>query len=53
MYRLISKDFDLLWDALHEYRERVITEGIPEHDEKWDVICTVMQWIQDDLELDY
>jgi len=53
MYRLISQDFEILRDALADYREHVIPEGVPQNDQKWDAICTVMAWIQEDLELDY
>jgi hypothetical protein len=53
VYRLIAKDFELIWEALHDYRDKVIPEGDPVNDHKWSEICTVMQWVQEDLELDY
>lgn len=50
MYRLIPKDFELLWEALGDYRDKVIPEGDAGHDEKWDDLCTVMAWIQEELD---
>lgn len=42
-------DLNVIWDALHEYRENNIPEGNPEHDDKWSDICTQMAWISEDL----
>ena len=41
---------DIIWKALEEYREKVITEGIEKNDEEWNDICTAMAWITEDLE---
>ena len=39
---------DFLRDVLADYREKCIPEGTPAHDEKWDEICTVMAWLEED-----
>ena len=36
----------IIWTALEEYREQVVNYD----DERWDEICTVMAWIQEDLQ---
>ena len=48
---------ELIWNALQFYRE----EGIPDYEndseeckqynEEWDELCTVMAWIEEDLNL--
>ena len=42
-------DLEIIWNALHEYRENNIPEGNPEHDDQWSDICTQMAWISEDL----
>jgi hypothetical protein len=39
---------DFLWDVLCDYRDQVIPEGVAVHDEKWNDICTVMAWLEED-----
>ena len=39
---------DFLWDVLGDYRHQVIPEGIAQNDEKWNDICTVMAWLEED-----
>jgi hypothetical protein len=41
---------DIIWEALEEYREKVIPEGIEKNDEEWDEICYAMARITEDLE---
>jgi len=40
---------EVIWDALHAYREDLIPEGDPQYDEIWSDVCTAMAWIQEDL----
>ena len=48
---ITDQDLDLIWNALHFYRE----EGIPESannkewETEWSDVCTVMAWIEEDL----
>jgi hypothetical protein len=39
---------DFLWEVLGDYRHQVIPEGIAPNDEKWNDICTVMAWLEED-----
>ena len=41
---------DVIWEALHGYRQNCIPEGTNEYDDEWSDICTAMAWIQEDLE---
>jgi hypothetical protein len=41
---------DFLWEVLGDYRHQVIPEGVPAHDAKWDNICTVMAWLEEDYQ---
>ena len=38
---------DLVWAALHCYREELIPEGDQAYDAQWSEICTAMAWIQE------
>ena len=42
-------NIEIIWDALHAYREDLIPEGDPQYDEIWSDICTAMACIQEDL----
>jgi hypothetical protein len=44
-----AAQLDFIWQALEAYRDEVIPEGKPSHDEEWDDICTAMWWITEDL----
>ena len=37
-----------IWDILSDYRENCIKEGVDNHDEIWDEICTSMGWIEEE-----
>ena len=39
---------DFLRDVLSEYREQCIPEGTKANDDKWDDICTIMAWLEED-----
>jgi hypothetical protein len=39
---------DFLREVLNEYRDKCIPEGIKANDDKWDDICTVMAWLEED-----
>ena len=41
---------DIIWEALEEYREKIIPEGIEKNDQEWDEICLAMAQITEDLE---
>ena len=45
----IKKQLEIIWEALHAYREDLIPEGDEQFDEIWDDICTAMAVIQEDL----
>ena len=40
---------EIVWDALHAYRDDLIPEGDTQYDEIWSEICTAMAWIEEDL----
>jgi hypothetical protein len=45
----IKEQINIIWEALHCYREDCISEGDEMHDEIWGDICTAMAVIQEDL----
>jgi hypothetical protein len=45
----IKEQIQIIWGALHAYREDLIPEGDPMYDELWNDICTAMAVIQEDL----
>lgn len=45
----IKEQIQIVWDALHAYREDLIPEGDPTYDDLWGDICTAMAVIQEDL----
>lgn len=42
-------DLEIIWNALHGFRETQIPEGTPEYDEQWDEITTQMAWITETI----
>jgi hypothetical protein len=46
-------DLNIIWNALHSYREDCIPEGEPTYDREWDEICTQMAWIHETFGIDY
>lgn len=40
-----------IWNALYEYRDNWITEGVEDNDAEWSDICTAMAWLEEELEL--
>ena len=40
-----------IWDILCDYRENCISEGVDNHDEIWDEICTAMAWIEEECDM--
>lgn len=44
---------DLIWNALHFYREHGIPEGDLNYDDEWSDICSAMAWIKEDLDSAY
>jgi hypothetical protein len=44
---------DLIWNALHFYREHGIPEGVSEYDDQWSELCSAMAYISEDLGEDY
>lgn len=44
-------DLEVIWNALHFYRQHGIPEGDIHYDSEWDDICTTMEWIKEDLDL--
>jgi hypothetical protein len=47
----IEKQLEIIWEALHFYREDCISEGDEMHDEIWEDICLAMAVIREDLGL--
>ncbi len=45
-------NLELIWNALHFYREHGIPEGVQEYDNEWSDICTEMAWITEDLNIE-
>jgi hypothetical protein len=45
----IREQIDIIWDALHAYRENCIPESDPSYNEEWEDICLAMAVIQEDL----
>ena len=41
---------ETIWEALEDYRENCIPEGVADYDNQWSDICTAMAWIAEDLE---
>lgn len=46
-------DLNIIWNALHSYREDCIPENDPTYDDEWDNICTQMAWIHEALGIDH
>jgi len=40
-----------IWDILCDYRENCISEGVDNHDEIWEEICTAMAWIEEECDM--
>jgi hypothetical protein len=49
--KAIEKQLEIIWNALHSYREDCISEGDEMHDEIWEDICLAMAVIREDLGL--
>jgi len=45
----VDSMLDVIWEALHGYRQNCIPEGTNEYDDEWSDICTAMAWIEEDL----
>ena len=45
----VCESVDYIWEILCDYRENCISEGVDNHDDIWDEICTSMAWIEDAL----
>ena len=43
------ESIDYIWDVLCDYREHCIPEGVDNHDDIWDEICTSMAWIEEEI----
>jgi len=43
-------DLDIIWDALHEYREEMSDQGATHFEDKWDDICYQMALIEEALQ---
>ena len=44
----VCESMDYIWEILSDYRNNCIPEGISNHDEIWDEICTSMAWIEEE-----
>ena len=45
----IKQHLEIIWDALHAYREDSVSEGDEMHDAIWDEVCTAMSVIEENL----
>jgi hypothetical protein len=45
----IREQINIIWEALHSYREDCILESDPSYNEVWEDICLAMAVIQEDL----
>ena len=43
-------DLDIIWDALHEYREEMSDQGATHFEDKWDDISYQMALIEEALQ---
>ena len=43
-------NLELIWDALHEYREEMSDQGATHFEDKWDDICYQMALIEEGLQ---
>jgi hypothetical protein len=48
----IREQINIIWDALHAYRENCIPESDPSYNEEWEDICLAMAVIQEDLDVE-
>lgn len=46
----METSLEIIWNALHGYREDCIPEGDLFYDDQWDQICTAMANIQEALD---
>lgn len=44
---MLNIDLDHIWKALEWYRDNAIPDGVIEHDEEWDNICSQMAQIEE------
>ena len=47
----IKQQLEIIWDALHAYREDSVSEGDEMHDAIWDEVCTAMSVIEENLKV--
>jgi len=47
----IKQQLEIIWDALHAYREDSVSEGDEMHDAIWDEVCTAMAVIEENLKV--
>jgi hypothetical protein len=43
---------EVIWNALHAYREDTIPEGMGDNDNKWNAICEAMSHLHETLNID-
>lgn len=42
-----KQSLQIIWDALHGFRNDCIPEGVAEYDEQWNDICEAMDFIHE------
>ena len=47
----IKQQLEIIWEALHSYREDCISEGDERNDEIWEDICLAMAVIEENLKV--
>lgn len=45
------QSLQIIWEALHSYREDCISEGDEQNDQAWDAICEAMAHLHETLEI--
>jgi len=45
----LNESLEIIWNALHCYREELIPEGDKQYDDEWDTICTAMAYIEETI----
>jgi hypothetical protein len=47
----VVESVDYIWAILSDYRENCISEGVDNHDDIWDEICTAMACIEEECNM--
>lgn len=45
----MAMNLRVVWEALADYRDKIIPEGTRAHDAQWEEICEAMGWMAEDM----